>query len=161
MAALAVAGEVDALLGVQQVHVAQIVGHAVGVGVGGLAPFGVRLLVAVTAVLRGGKELRIDELTGRGLHVRRQEELVRPEPVGVSLGGLGVVRGAGFGVGVRLLAGVDRERHGERGGSEQRQQERSGWSEKADDLARLKLAQWVRANFSALRRRLSAGQMFR
>ena len=39
VAAFAVAGELDALAVVEQVDVAQVPGGAVGVGVGGLAPF--------------------------------------------------------------------------------------------------------------------------
>ena len=63
VAAFAVARELHALLGDEHVDVLQVPGLAKAVGVHGLAPLVVGLLVAVAAVFGGENAARIDELT--------------------------------------------------------------------------------------------------
>ena len=86
MAALAVTGELDAFLRNQEVDVLRVPRGAEGVGVGGLAPFGVGFLVAVAAVLRGGEGFGVDELAGVGGGERGEEGLIGAEAVVVVLG---------------------------------------------------------------------------
>lgn len=71
--AFAVAGELDALAFVEEVDVAEIPLGAVGVGVRGLTPLMLGLLMTVAAVLGGGKGLGINEFTGIGGHEGGQE----------------------------------------------------------------------------------------
>ena len=83
VAALAVPRIGNAFLRSQQVHVLQIVGDPVRVRMGGLSPLRVRLLMAVPAILGGGKGLWIQEGPGVRRRVRGQKRgrLLMPELV--------------------------------------------------------------------------------
>ncbi len=105
VAAFAMARELDTLAVVEEIDVAQVPGGAVGVGVGGLTPLMLGFLVAVTAVLRGGKGLWVDEFTGVGGHERRQEMSVFAEVIVVLFRYLRAVGSASGGSLVRLAAG--------------------------------------------------------
>src|ERR1700744_3851496 len=72
-------GIFDAFFGRQQPCISYVPGGAKGVGVSGLAPFGVGFLVAVTTVFGSGKSLGIDELAGVGGCVGWQEGLISTE----------------------------------------------------------------------------------
>ncbi len=108
VAALAVARILDALLVDEHVDVLQIPGISEGVGVNGLAPLGVSLLVAVATVLCGVEALGAEELAVGGGGVGGQERSVFAEGVVVS-GGDGVVKLCG-GAGDRDVGAVVGER---------------------------------------------------
>ena len=72
---------------------------------GGLAPLMLRFLVAVTAILRGGKVFGVDEFTGIGGHERRQEMSVFAEVIVVFFHYLRAVGSASGGSLVRFAAG--------------------------------------------------------
>jgi hypothetical protein len=99
VAALAVAGELDALFVDEGVDVFEVPGGAEAVGVDGLAPLVVGLLMAVAAVLGCVEAFGADELAGGGGGVGGQERGVFAEGV-VVVGGDGIVeRGGGAGDG--------------------------------------------------------------
>lgn len=81
MAPFAMARELDALLGIQQIDVLEIPGGALCVGVSGLPPLRVDRLMAMAAILRGREIFGIDEAAGLGLYVRGQERLVSAKTV--------------------------------------------------------------------------------
>ncbi len=86
MAAFAVARELDALLSDEHVDVLQIPGLAKAVGVNGLAPLVVGLLMAMAAVFSGENAARIDELAIDGHRVRGKEWRFLAEGVVVAEG---------------------------------------------------------------------------
>jgi len=68
-----VAGELDAFALVEEADVAQVPLRAVVVGVRGLTPLMLGLLMTAAAVLGGRKVFGVDEFTGVGGHERGQE----------------------------------------------------------------------------------------
>jgi hypothetical protein len=107
VAAFAVARKFDAFFLGQEIYVAGVPGGAKRVRVGGLAPFGMSLLVAVTTIFCRGKCLRVDEFAVVCGGKRGEEGLSRSEAIAVMLGsgllvGLPLRRLRGIVVGVRL-----------------------------------------------------------
>ncbi len=72
-------GVFDAFFGRQQACVPDVPGGAKGVGMSGLAPFGVRFLMAVSTLFGSGEGFGIYELAGVCGGVRRQEGLIGAE----------------------------------------------------------------------------------
>ena len=97
VAALAMAGELDALLVDERVDVLEIPGRAEAVGVNRFPPLGVGGLVAVAAVLGGGEAGGREELAVVRHGIRRQEGRVFAEGVVVAVGDVVVERGEGAG----------------------------------------------------------------
>jgi hypothetical protein len=79
--AFAMARKLNSLAVVKQADVAQVPGGTVGVGVRGLTPLMLGFLVAVAAVLCGGKVFWVDKFTGVGGHEGRQEMSLVAETV--------------------------------------------------------------------------------
>ncbi len=79
MAAFTVSRVFDPLFRCEQCGVFDVPRSAEGVSVSGLAPFGVCLLMAVTAVFGGREGFRVDELTSVRRCIRRQEWFVLSE----------------------------------------------------------------------------------
>ena len=104
MAAFAMARVLDALFSDEHVDVLQVPGLAKAVGVNGLAPLVVGLLVAVAAVFGGENAARIDELAVDGHRIRGKEGRFLAEGVVVA-GGDGVVE-LGGGAGDMNVGGV-------------------------------------------------------
>ena len=79
MAAFTVASVFNAFFRGEEAGIFYVPGGAKGVGVSGLTPLFVRLLMAVAAVLCSGEGFGIDELAGVGGCVRREEGLIGAE----------------------------------------------------------------------------------
>ena len=81
VAALAVAGVLHTLLIDEQVYVLEIPGSTETIGVNGLAPLAVRLLMAVTAILGSGEALGARELPSTCCGIRGKKRRVFAECV--------------------------------------------------------------------------------
>ena len=93
VASLAMPGELHTFFIDEHIHILEVPGSAKAVRVGGLAPLAVALLVAMTAILRGGKAFRAHEFAVVGGCVRWQERRLFPKGIVVLGGDVNVILG--------------------------------------------------------------------